>query len=98
MNEKTVSVVAGQAPVKTGEQGISYRLIPKTTRLPFSGTSYLQVKKSLTNAFGPFPIRLSGGEQLMILRGMMCASEGPEVYRILMNALSQAGEIEISDG
>ena len=98
MNEKTVSVVAGAPAVKTAEQTLSYCLIPKSTRLPFSGTSYLAVKKALTSAFGPLPIRLHSGEQLMILRGMMAASEGPEVYRILMNALSQAGEIEITDG
>lgn len=92
-----VDFVAGQPPVSTGEKGLQFTQIPKSSRLTFSGTSYEKVKESLIKAFGPLPIRLNGGTQLMMLKGMEAASEGPEPYKMLIAALAQAGEIEIKE-
>ena len=91
-------LVAGQPPVSTGEKGIQWKPIASPVRLRFTGTSYEAVGHALIEAFGPFPIRLNAGEQLLILRGMAAAAgEGKQPYQELIQALSQVGELELTD-
>ena len=94
----SVSIVAGQPSVSTGERGIQWAPIASPMRLRFSGTSCEEVSKALTEAFGPFPIRLHKGEQLMILKGMAAAAgAGSQPYRELMQALAQVGQLELTE-
>lgn len=93
----TVAAIAGQKMPKADSE-IMWAAIKKPERLRFPGTSREQVRAALTAAFGAFPIRLNSGEQLMILRGMIAAAgEGAEPYRELMQALSQFGNIELTE-
>jgi len=93
-----VSVIAGKPSVTTGEHGIEWKPIASPMRLRFSGTSCEEVAKALVEAFGPFPIRLHKGEQLLVLKGMVAsAGPGKQPYQELMHALAQVGELEVNE-
>ena len=93
-----VSFVAGKPSITTGEKGIEWSPIASPMRLRFSGTSCEAVGKALVEAVGPFPIRLHKGEQVLILKGMAAsAGEGSQPYRELISALSQVGQLELTE-
>lgn len=93
-----LSIVAGQPSISLGEKGIQWSPIASPVRMRFSGTSCEATSKALTEAFGPFPIRLHKGEQLLILKGMAAAAgEGRQPYEELMKALAQVGQLELSE-
>lgn len=96
MNEN-VAVVAGQPSVSMGDPGILWSPIAAPARLRFSGTSCEAVAKALTQAFGPFPIRLHKGEQVLMLKGMIAAAgDGKQPYEELLLALTNVGQLEIT--
>lgn len=93
----TVSIVAGQPSVSADDPGIMWAPISSPMRLQFSGTSCTDTKAALTEAFGEFPIRLSTGEHLFILRGMNAAAGvGKQPYQQLIAALTQFGNLELT--
>ena len=90
--------VAGRPPVSTGEHLIEWKPIASPVRLSFPGTDVGTVAEALVMAFGKFPIRLNRGDHMMLLRGM-CAGAGPgrEPYQQLLHALTQVGELELTE-
>jgi len=93
-----IHLVAGRPSVSTAEKGIQWSPIASPVRMRFSGTSREAVALALVEAFGPFPIRLHKGEQLMILKGMIAAAgEGKQPYQELMQALAQVGQLELTE-
>jgi hypothetical protein len=93
----SVSVVAGKPSVSTGDPGIQWAPISGPVRLQFSGTSCEDTLKALQTAFGSFPVRLSTGEHLFILRGMAAAAGGgSQPYQQLITALTQFGQLELT--
>ena len=93
----SVSVVAGKPSVGIGDPGILWSPIASPMRLQFSGTSCESVAEALQMGFGDFPIRLSTGEHMFILRGMMAsAGPGKQPYDQLIKALTQFGTLEIT--
>ena len=93
-----IHLVAGKPSIATGERGIEWSVIATPVRMRFSGTSCQAVSQALVEAFGPFPIRLHKGEQLMILKGMAAAAgEGRQPYEDLMKALAQVGQLELTE-
>ena len=92
-----ISVVAGKPSVATGEPGILWSPIASPMRLQFSGTSCEAVSEALQAGFGDFPIRLSTGEHMFILRGMAAsAGAGKQPYQQLITALTQFGTLELT--
>ena len=93
-----VSLVAGKPSIATPEHGVEWAPIASPARLQFTGTDSRAVASALEEAFGPFPIRLHKGEQLLILRGMAAAAgEGKQPYQQLITALSQVGQLELTE-
>ena len=93
-----MNIVAGKPSIAVAEKSIQWAPIAAPVTLQFLGTSCEAVSKALQEAFGPFPIRLHKGEQLMILKGMAAAAgEGAQPYKQLMAALSQVGQLELTE-
>ena len=93
----SVSVVAGKPSVSTGDPGILWSPIASPMRLQFSGTSCEDVATALKTGFGEFPIRLSTGEHMFILKGMAAAAgPGKQPYNQLISALTQFGTLELT--
>ena len=91
-----VSIVAGKPSVATGEQGIQWSPISSPVRLQFSGTSYLDVRSALIEAFGQFPVRLTN-DHIPVLNGMCAAAgAGKQPYQQLLTALKQFGNLELT--
>ena len=93
----TVNLVAGRPPIASDNQQITWSPIADPTILPFTGTSYDKVKNALSEVFGPYPIRLAGGNHVLVLQGMMAAAgEGREPFRVLLTALTKFGALEVN--
>lgn len=91
-----VSVIAGRPSVSTGDPGIQWAPISGPVRLQFSGTSQGETSQALETAFGPFPIRLSA-DHSPVLKGMMAAAgAGKQPYQQLLTALTQFGNLELT--
>jgi hypothetical protein len=92
-----VSVVAGKPPIATPSANITWSPIAEGVNLSFAGSSFEEVRDALTTAFGPFPIRLSSGNHMLVLQGMVAAAgERKEPYRALLTALSRFGGLELN--
>lgn len=91
-----LSPVRIQTPGK--DQLIKWAPVSSPVDLPFTGTSYGDVRDALKTAFGNFPIRLSSDVHLGVIAGMKAAA-GRDVatYDVLYRALTKFTELELTD-
>lgn len=78
-------------------QMICWAPVSEPTELTFSGTSYIDARRALSDAFGPFPIRLRPDHMTAITA--MAAVAGPQVkiYGLIKQALEKHGNLELTD-
>lgn len=85
-------------PPSTSQQRITWSPVGTESNVPFSGSSYLAVRKALIETFGPFPIVLRNPEHLLVLQAMAAAAGGGGVaYDTLRRALANLSGIEVRD-
>ena len=80
------------------EARITWSPVGAESNVPFSGSSYLNVRKALIETFGPFPIVLRNPEHMIVLAAMAAAAgAGSLAYDTLRRALSNQSGIELRD-
>lgn len=87
-----------ELPRKTGE--LKWAPVALSQRIPYTGSTYPQIRHALTTTFGPFPIKLRFDEEYVedanVLRGMAAASGFP-CYTELHNALLKYHALLLTD-